>query len=93
MNIQFDLERSKRGFKPNYGVGVQYIDRRLVKLSEIIHIDKDDNTYQPRVFDAVRTNVNKLKDSISNRYDYKKPVMVCESVSYTHLTLPTKRNV
>jgi hypothetical protein len=78
MNIQFDLERSKRGFKPNYGVGVQYIDRRLVKLSEIIHIDKDKNTYQPRVFDAVRTNVNKLKDSISNRYDYKKPVMVCE---------------
>ena len=76
-NIQFDLERSKKGFKPNYGVGVQYIDRRLVKLSDIIYKDKDNNSLQPRVFDTVRTNVNKLKDSIS-------------PVSYTHLTLPTK---
>lgn len=77
-NIQFDLERSKKGFKPNYGVGVQYIDRRLVKLSDIIYKDKDNNSLQPRVFDTVRTNVIKLKDSISNRYDYTKPVMVCE---------------
>ena len=77
-NINFDLERSKKGFKPNYGVGVQYIDRRLVKLSDIIYKDKDNNSLQPRVFDTVRTNVNKLKDSISHRYDYTKPVMVCE---------------
>ena len=75
--IQFDLERSKKESKPYDGAGVQYIDRRLVNLSDIIY-NGNENSLKIRPFTTGRTKVNNLKESISHRYDYTKPVMVCE---------------
>ena len=75
--IQFDLERSKKESKPYDGAGVQYIDRRLVNLSDIIY-NGNENSLKIHPFTTGRTKVNNLKESISHRYDYTKPVMVCE---------------
>ena len=79
------------------------IEKQLGKLVEVVEIEKlepDDSVYRELVLIKVdanadqRTNINSIVDIFrAHIIDVSPTSLIIEAVSYTHLTLPTNREV
>lgn len=79
MKLLFDIERSLKVCPPNYGKGVKWIERRKVKLSELIIKDDKGNSLQPREKEHAEQDHNELETSYrAHGVMYDKEVMVCK---------------
>ncbi len=78
MKLLFDIERSLNVNPPKYGKGVKWIERRKVKLSDLITKDDEGNSLQSREKEHVIQDHNDLKNSfMALGVLYDKEVMVC----------------
>jgi len=78
MQLQFDINRSLKTNPPQYGVGVQFIERKIGKLSTLRTTDSKGNSLQPR-----EKNIEKDQRTTKHSFEvngvmYGKNVMVAE---------------
>ena len=78
MQLQFDINRSLKANPPQYGVGVQFIERKIGKLSTIRTTDSKGNSLQPREKNIESEQRNTKHSFEVNGVMYGKNVMVTE---------------
>ena len=78
MQLQFDINRSLKANPPKYGEGIQFIERKIGKLSTIRTTDSKGNSLQPREKNIEREQRNTQHSFEVNGVMYDKDVMVTE---------------
>ena len=78
MQLQFDINRSLKANPPKYGKGIQFIERKIGKLSTIRTTDSKGNSLQPREKNIEREQRNTQHSFEVNGVMYDKDVMVTE---------------
>jgi hypothetical protein len=77
MQIQYEIQRSLKGFPPNYGKGITHIERKSIKLDSLVTLDSKGVSLNPREKELETPNHEGLTFETQGVL-YDKETMVCE---------------